>query len=367
MEENHKILEDIKLKIAISSFYEEERKNMKKVRKSVLKMASVACLILVLITGVVMAKDIENFIKKLFGANTSDGVDIAVDNSYVAKIEGKKYSSEGIEIKVDSIIMDDFNFAMNFIMTLDDRYNINEFKNQELYDLKIVDETGEIVFNSHGYRFNTEKEMKEKGYGGAYSFLTEKTGEKSLKLSLAATGNSKLFPKSKFLTITFTKINTWDYNEKDEKIDKFYEGNWNFKVEVPKDFYERETFIYKAKNCNDNTIDISKITAVVTNTGCRLTVPSLGPTNKIDYKLIHDNMSNTFDRSPLQREYIQTSEGKKFEPTRKSDGDGLTSLSSDNVIDYYQTFNLTIYDATNKITVHIYTNKGEEILINLER
>ena len=275
MEQNHKMLEDVKLKIAISSFYEEERRNMKEIKKTVVKIASVACLILVLITGVVMAKEIEDFIKKLFGPNSSDGVEIAVDNGYVAEIKGEKYSSEGIEIKVDSIIMDDFNFAINFSMTLDERYNMKEFKSQELYDLKIVDETGEIVFNSYGYRFDTEKEMQEKGYGGAYSFLTEKTGERTLKLSLSATGNSKPFPKSKFLTITFTKINIWDYNEKDEKIDKFYEGDWNFEVEVPKEFYERETFFYTAKSCNDDNIDLSKITATLSNTGCRLTIPSI--------------------------------------------------------------------------------------------
>lgn len=83
--------------------------------------------------------------------------------------------------------------------------------------------------------------------------------------------------------------------------------------------------------------------------------------------MIHDNTSNVSDRSPLQREYIETLEGKKFEPSARSDGDGLTSLLPENVIDYYQTFNLTTYDATDKITVHMFTNKGEEIVIELEK
>ena len=86
----NKILEDVKL-IAVSSFYEEERKNMKEVKKNVLKIASVACLILILVTGGVMAKDIGNFIKKLFGANTSDGVDIAIDNGYVSEVKSEIY------------------------------------------------------------------------------------------------------------------------------------------------------------------------------------------------------------------------------------------------------------------------------------
>ena len=271
----NKILEDVKLKIAVSSFYEEERKNMKEVKKNVLKIASVACLILILVTGGVMAKDIGNFIKKLFGANTSDGVDIAIDNGYVSEVKSEIYSSEGIEMNIDSIIMDDFNFAINFNMTLDEKYNIDDFKSLDLYDLKIVDETGEIVFNSRGYHFDTEEEMREKGYEGAYSFLAEKIEERKLKVSLSATGSTKLFPKSKHLTITFSKINTWEFNEKDERIEKFYEGNWNFEVDVPQEFYERKTIEYKAKSCNEDTIDVSKITAILSNTGFRLTIPSI--------------------------------------------------------------------------------------------
>ncbi len=271
----NKILEDVKLKIAVSSFYEEERKNMKEVKKNVLKIASVACLILILVTGGVMAKDIGNFIKKLFGANTSDGVDIAIDNGYVSEVKSEIYSSEGIEMNIDSIIMDDFNFAINFNMTLDEKYNIDDFKSLDLYDLKIVDETGEIVFNSRGYHFDTEEEMREKGYEGAYSFLAEKIEERKLKVSLSATGSTKLFPKSKHLTITFSKINTWEFNEKDERIEKFYEGNWNFEVDVPQEFYERKTIEYKARSCNEDTIDVSKITAILSNTGFRLTIPSI--------------------------------------------------------------------------------------------
>lgn len=271
----NKILEDVKLKIAVSSFYEEERKNMKEVKSNVLKITSVACLILILVTGGVMAKDIGNFIKKLFGANTSDGVDIAIDNGYVSEVKSEIYSSEGIEMNIDSIIMDDFNFAINFNMTLDKKYNIDDFKSLDLYDLKIVDETGEIVFNSRGYHFDTEEEMREKGYEGAYSFLAEKIEERKLKVSLSATGSTKLFPKSKHLTITFSKINTWEFNEKDERIEKFYEGNWNFEVDVPQEFYERKTIEYKARSCNEDTIDVSKITAILSNTGFRLTIPSI--------------------------------------------------------------------------------------------
>ena len=52
------------------------------------------------------------------------------------------------------------------------------------------------------------------------------------------------------------------------------------------------------------------------------------------------------------------------------DGDGGYSLPAgeqNKIINYSQTFNLTKFDATDVLTVHIFTNKGEEIIIELEK
>ena len=37
------------------------------------------------------------------------------------------------------------------------------------------------------------------------------------------------------------------------------------------------------------------------------------------------------------------------------------------IVNYSQTFNLTKFDATDELKVHIFTNKGEEIVIEYER
>lgn len=362
------ILEDVKRKIAISEFYEEERKNMKNTRKNVLKVVAVACSIIILITGGVLAKDIEKLIKNLFGANTSDGVDIAINNGYLSEIQTETQSAEGIEISIDSMIMDDFNFAMNFCVTLDEKYDIDEFESAELEDLKIVDETGKIVFDTHTMEMlgkSAEEIEKEGHYQGGYSFLPKKISDNQFKLSLAATGNPKLFPKSKQLKIQFTKIRISRYDE-EKQIPHYkdYEGNWNFEIDVPEEFYKRETITYKVKNCSDEKTQLTK--AILSNTALRIEVTT--STDKIDYELMHtQNPKSIYDMIPLQKEYVETAEGKRFEPSAKSDGDGGVSLSSENVIDYYQTFNLTTYDATDEIRVHMFTNKGEEIVIELER
>ena len=146
--QTEKILENVKQKIAISNFEKEERLDMKNTRKSMFKISIAACCVLVSMTGIVFAKDIGNFVKNLFGKNTSDGVDTAVNEGYVANVNTEYQKAEGIEINVESLIMDDFNFAMNFDVKLSEGYYIDEFERVELTDLMITDETGKIVFNT---------------------------------------------------------------------------------------------------------------------------------------------------------------------------------------------------------------------------
>jgi len=329
------------------------------------KVIGAICAISVAVSGVVFADDIKTAVKSLFGGNTSEGVDIAVNNGYIADVNTEVQSADGIEISVASFVMDDFNFAMNFDITLDEKYDMDEFDGIQFDDLKIVDELGKTIFVTHPY-----DELLE--YKGAYSFVTNKTEERNLTVSLSATGNPEAFPKSKHLTITFTKLTTSKLvyiNNIEEKERKTYEGNWKFELDVPEEFYNRETVIYKAKNCSEEIIDISSIQATLSNTAFKIFIPEIR-TDKIDYDLLHTSTPKSiYDKIALQKEYVETSDSKKFEIAGRSDGDGGYSLPSGDsrIVNYYQTFNLTKYDATDEITVHIFTNKGEEIIIELEK
>ena len=359
--QTEKILENVRQKIAISNFEEEERLDMKNTRKSMFKIGIAACCVIVSMTGIVFAKDIGNFVKNLFGKNTSDGVDTAVNERYVANVNTEYQNAEGIEISVESLIMDDFNFAMNFDVKLSEGYNIDEFEKTLFTDLVITDENGEMVFN-------TKDDMTENGYMGAYSMLVTKKTDNEFTVSLAATGNTKAFPKSKHLTVKFTKLTTSQYvNE--QRQDTVYEGDWTFEVDVPEEFYNRESVIYKVKNCSEEGIDINQVTAVVSNTAFKLSIPEIS-TDKVDYTLLKaDTVGSIYDRIALQKEYVETEPGKRFEISARSDGDGGYSVpeGENKIVNYHQTFNLTQYDATDEITVHMFTNKGEEITIVLEK
>ena len=60
---------------------------------------------------------------------------------------------------------------------------------------------------------------------------------------------------------------------------------------------------------------------------------------------------------------------KDLKQLGRSDGDGGYGVPEEDnkIIEYYQTFNLTSYDATDNISIHMFTNKGEEIIIELEK
>jgi hypothetical protein len=110
--------------------------------------------------------------------------------------------------------------------------------------------------------------------------------------------------------------------------------------------------------------------AILSNTAFKIKIPET-TTNKVDYEILHsDSPKSIFDRIALQKEYVETSDGKRFEPAARSDGDGgygLPAGEPNKIINYSQTFNLTKFDATDELKVHIFTNKGKEIIIDYER
>ena len=236
--QTEKILENVTQKIAISNFEKKERLDMKNTKKSMFKIGIAACCVIVSMTGIVFAKDIGDFVKNLFGKNTSEGVDTAVNEGYVANVNTEYQKAEGIEISVESLMMDDFNFAMNFDVKLSEGYNIDEFEKTQFTDLVITDENGEMVFN-------TKDDMTENGYMGAYSMLATKKTDNEFTVSLSATGNTEAFPKSKHLTVKFTKLTTSQYvNE--QRQDTVYEGDWTFEVDVPE---TKRMYICAAFSC----------------------------------------------------------------------------------------------------------------------
>ena len=370
---NENLKEKLKFNIAISQMKEEEKVAMKNKKIKLKKGVGIAACFVIATTGVVFAKDIDNYVKKIFGANASDGVQIAVDNNYIQKVEPTYVNSEGIEIAVDSFLIDDYNFDMDFKIKLSDQYDAKNMQSMNFQDLKVVDENNEIVFATGEYQEeiarekNKSDETFEPLFWGGYGMCADVTGENELTFHLTAHGSEEhKIPKSKKLYVTFSKIQIRkDYYE--NILNTIYTGDWKFELDVPEEMYNRETVIYKMKSCSEEKIKVGD--ATVSNTAFKISVPELD-TDKVDYALLHVSPPKSiYDMMALQKEYVETSDGKRFEPSHRSDGDGGYGLpqGENKIINYTQTFNLTKYDATDILKVHIFTNKGEEIIIEYER
>ena len=83
--------------------------------KRIILLLSTILFVVATITGATYADEIRDFVKDLFGANASDGVDMAINNGFLAKPKIEEKIADGISAKIENFMMDDYNFGMNFI------------------------------------------------------------------------------------------------------------------------------------------------------------------------------------------------------------------------------------------------------------
>ena len=72
------------------------------------------------------------------------------------------------------------------------------------------------------------------------------------------------------------------------------------------------------------------------------------------------------DRRKFKNEYIENERGKTFYPSKSTDQDAGYSNIEMKYLIYWQTFDLTKYDATNTLKV-FFNYKGEDVVVELER
>lgn len=346
------------------------KENVVEVRnKRIILLISTILFIAATITGATYADEIKEFVKDLFGANASDGVDTAVNYGFVANPKIEEQTASGISATIENFMMDDYNFGINFILTFENKEDAEKLgaKDILLQDLKIVDEENNVVFSTNYYKEDYEK---QEFYYNGFSMKSNLVEDNKIRVSLITSGGVTPFPKSKKLKVTFKRIAEEIYPTSEEELLKteqnVYIGDWNFEVDVPKEMYEREVVVYKVKSCNDKDTVVDN--ATLSNTAFKISIPYT-TTDKIDYKALYDreNRKSIYDLIALQKEYVETSDGKRFEASNDGNNHYRGAKGEEKITDYAQTFNLTKFDATDQLTVHIFTNSGKEIIIEFEK
>lgn len=353
--DNNKIFEKVKIKIAISNVKEEDIV-MNKRKLNIGKGIGIAACVILSMTGVVFATT--QIINK-FGANSSDGIQTAAENGYYSDINTEYKEANGISTSIESFLIDNDNFDMNFNIKFDDSYSLQDMLANDgkidIMDLKVVNEKNEKVFATRELETEeiialhlTEQDARDKydSYNGSYSDTSQKVNDNEIKYYLTATGNPVEFPTSQKLKVTFNKIRN-SYWEKGKEKYRVYEGEWSYEIDVPSKMAQSNIVQYKLVSISDESYKFDS--ARVSNTAFKI------------------YLSNCNGIAHNENECVETSDGRKFYLAGRSDGDGMISVKEDGIVRYYNTFNLTNYDATDNLKVHLFKENGDEIIVELTK
>lgn len=449
MENNNDILkEKFKFRVSISKIKAEGKEHVEKTNNfSGRKIAIAACACLVFTTGIVFAKDIENFIKVSFGLGK--GVETAIENGYISNSDEQiefinsevvvtKGDSESEKdtlnagIRINNFVMTDSALSLNIEMKFDEKINrykdfgkkINEnidyenFGHIELTDLFILDEENRLIYapiNEENFKeFCAENNLELEYLEFNENYLNSVTNcniqeinpdTNTIRLTYIIQTSDEM-PKSKQLKLYWNKIAfVSEKDENNKSNDVYLSGNWNIKLEIPEIMYNRSDNSYNVISCENK--DFNVYTAKVTETGFEIGIkisniemPSpnkelidsatgmpyifnsreelLGVNSDKEFEKMYIEYNNKcwpvrVNGSPVaswldytEGCYIENDKGEKFKcsnsPARKQNSEFLDG----NIYDFYETFDMTKFDATDKITavIEVY---GKPYKIELEK
>lgn len=476
-----KILNNVKSKIAISKFEEEDKFMSNKPKSKVKESIIAASIVVVFSAGLVFAKDIENLIIEKWGLKETIP-ESTVENGYIGTSEMDYIDVDaGVQLGNDETIVDTINTKLklkDFLMT-DDLFEfevdmkfdekINQYKdlnkrvpmgnidyenfgNIQFEEFFILDENNNLIASS-GYDNEKDKavfdkfceehnldytymEYNEKYYATNHSILTGPgtiNPEENLLEDMLISINQydfidekpTPFPKSKNLTIYFSKITFVPKKEKGDGSDKVYlVGDWKINLDIPEIMQNREDFVYKVVSCDNKDFEITEAVAdemgfqiqVAINNVEQIEKPQelidwearkfkegngsfgmdlasreklvecLGSEELADLYEQYKNDTKIIDLTGEKHWYYETesdgsyiinSNGERFDAIGGGipfnfkydvsyDENGYSILTPLNIYEGRPNFAMTKFDATDKLTVYI-TFKGSPVKIELER
>lgn len=236
---NNKLKNEIKAKIAISKFNEEDMA-MKNNKNYFMKIAIAVCVCFILTTGIVFAKDIENIISKMF-KNTNTAIEDAIEQGYVQSIENDFVYDKDIGIKVDNLVLDDLNLNISIKFESDNK-NIKSIRFNKFI---ILTDTGEKIFDNN----QQYTESLEDVYTATYinwKEQPEKIEDNIFVDSILFT----LGERSKEKKELIFKIESLDITYIDDTKEEVY-GQWNFNIKITEEMRKSQTIKYILQEENE--------------------------------------------------------------------------------------------------------------------
>lgn len=270
MKDINKLEERIKFKIAISKIDDEE-KDITMNKKKILinkKIGLVACAFLIFTTGV-FAKDIENYIKKIFN-NSTEAINSAVENGYVQNEDMDYVYDKDIGIKVDNLVLDNLNLDISFNFET----KKGNVKSIRFDTFNIKTESGKIVYNSEFEYVENPDELpiyNSLTWNNAPEKISNTNFSDSILLGLRQ--NSEDFNKLYF------EIESLNLVYEDETVEKV-SGFWSFNITIDEKMKKSTTIKYSIEKENEY---VESCTGILSATGMIIELNLTDPLDPMRY------------------------------------------------------------------------------------
>lgn len=409
MKSSKELFEELQGNITADNFEKEytlKEKNYWRVYEMKKRIIAITMGGIMLASGVAFGFHSEEIINYMKGLGK--GIDTAANNGYIEKtnmetvqqdttVENNIIDNVKVGAKIDDFIMDDYNLSVKFDFEFDENIdkviNLEKIKNIELSDLCVSDENN-IILYSASYNKNAIN-------SGFNSFI--KANSKELrKTELQYNMYADKYPKSRKLNFKFSKI---EFQEIDKNEKTVLSGNWNINIDVPEKFYNRSEEYYKIVSSTNDRFNI--YSAKLTDTGFEFGM-TIKDEHKPTYpeevknerkniiekygvldedglytsesqKIMSQKMNELSVTSPYKEMiekyekedtpilslgltidvksdiengcYVMNNKGEKFECTMSPSRKCNYNFIDGDKYDFYETYSMTKYDATDDITM----------------
>lgn len=409
MKNSKELFEELQGNIAVSNFEEEytlKEKNYWRVYEMKKRIIAISMGAIMLASGVAFGFHGEEILSYMKGLG--NGIDTAANNGYIEKtdmetmqqdttVENNIIDNVKVGAKIDDFIMDDYNLSVKFDFEFDENIdkiiNLENIKNIELSDLCVLDENNTMLYSAS---FNENATNS-----GLNSFI--KVNSKELrKIELQYNMYADKYPKSRKLSFNFSKI---EFQEMDKNKKTVLSGNWNINIDVPEKFYNRSEAYYKVVGSTNDNFNI--YSAKLTDTGFEFgmtikdehkpTYPEAVKNERKNiieqYGILNEDGLYTSESQKIMSQkinelsvtspykelleeyekkdtpilsrgltldvksdiengcYVMNNKGEKFECTMSPSRKCNYNFIDGDKYDFYETYSMTKYDATNDITM----------------
>lgn len=342
----------------------ENCKKKHKISPMIYKFIAISCCCIIMTTTIVFAKEISNFIYNIFNPiTTSEGVVNAARKGYFYNTDMDYIKSDNVKLKIDYVLMDDFN--LNVVFNLNYEKDLKDINKFELSEFIITDENKNIIccnskkiYEEYCKKNNIpydENKMKNNYTNNGYGMEIIEKSENTIKFiyKMYSTG----YPKSKELNIKFRDINLSNYS-KTNSIE--IKGNWEIKIQLPKEMYNRELINYNVSKdkVKQSNIIIESAIASIAEMQINLKIEKGNNQDILSVMQSLEQGNEIFDEI-----IIENQRAEKFKPINTREGSVSTIYKKNGDIEMEIIFGITKYDLTDTLKLKLIKEKNETVFI----